>query len=199
MRAQLAVEPTTATARRMGMPNHRMQHPLILAACSALLTSSACSAHGSETENTTTAPPTTQSSVASRAESAATPAVGRFDSLFISLRLRSTTVQQGKTLRSRFIIENNSPDSVVDPACVIAEGRYALVPVDQPDSELWVRPLTDCVGPFRMPPGYRDEHDGPNFFARNKYGEPLPPGEYLAVLDIEGLSKRLEYPVTVTR
>jgi hypothetical protein len=50
-----------------------------------------------------------------------------------------------------------------------------------------------------MPPGYRDEYDGPDFFARTKYGEPLPPGEYLAVLDIRGLSQRLEYPVTVTR
>jgi hypothetical protein len=115
------------------------------------------------------------------------------------LELRSTTVQQGKTLRSRFILENNSPDAVVDPACVIAEGRYALVPVDEPDAELWVRPFTDCVGPVRYPPGYRDEYNGPDFYARTKYGDPLPPGEYLAVLDIIGLSQRLEYPVTVTR
>ena len=193
------LEPTTATVRRMGMPNRRMRNPLVLAACSALLTASACSADGSETASKTTAPSTAQPSVASQAESAATPAIGRFDSLSISLRLRSTTVQQGKTLRSRAIIENNSSDPVVDPACVIAEGRYALVPVDQPDAELWVRPLTDCGGPFRMPPGYRDEYDGPDFFARTKYGEPLPPGEYLAVLDIRGLSQRLEYPVTVTR
>jgi hypothetical protein len=49
-----------------------------------------------------------------------------------------------------------------------------------------------------MPPGYREEYRGPDFFARTKYGDPLPPGEYLAVLDIRGLSHRLEYPVTVT-
>ena len=86
----------------------------------------------------------------------------------------------------------------MDPGCVIAEGRYALVPVGQPDAELWVRPMTDCVGPVRMPPGYRDDYRGPDFPARTKYGEPLPPGEYLAVLEIRGLSQRLEYPVTIT-
>lgn len=58
--------------------------------------------------------------------------------------------------------------------------------------------MTDCGGPHRMPPGYREEYEGPDFVARTKHGDPLPPGEYLAVLDIEGLSQRLEYPVTVT-
>lgn len=50
-----------------------------------------------------------------------------------------------------------------------------------------------------MPPEYRDEYRGPDFFARTIYGDPLPPGEYLAVLDIRGLTRRLEYRVTVTR
>ena len=49
-----------------------------------------------------------------------------------------------------------------------------------------------------MPPGYRDVFRGPDFYARTKFGDPLPPGEYLAVLEIRGLSQRLEYPVTVT-
>lgn len=194
------LEPTTGTVRHMGVPNHRLRNPLVLAtACSALLTASACSADESATASKNTAQSTAQPSISSRAESPATPAPGRFDALSISLRLHSTTVQRGKTLRSRAIIENNSPNTVVDPACVIAEGRYALVPVDEPDAELWVRPLTDCGGPFRMPPGYRDEYRGPDFFARTKYGDPLPPGDYLAALDIKGLSQRLEYPVTVTR
>ena len=73
------------------------------------------------------------------------------------------------------------------------------MPIDQPDAELWVRPMTDCGGSICVPPGYRDEFDGPGFFARTKFGDPFPPGEYLAVLDIRGLSQRLEYPVTVTR
>jgi hypothetical protein len=172
---------------------------LLAAACLALLAASGCSADQSKTASKTRAQSTARPSVASPAESSATPATGRFDALSIFLTLRSRTVQQGKTLRSRATIANNSQGTVVDPACVIAEGRYALVSVDQPDAELWVRPMTDCGGPVRMPPGYRDEYRGPDFFARTKFGEPLPPGEYLAVLDIRGLSQRLEYPVTITR
>jgi hypothetical protein len=91
-----------------------------------LLTAPGCSADEPGTAGRTGARP----SVTSRAESSATPGTGRFDGLTISLTLRSTTVQQGKTLRSRATVKNNSPDAVVDPACVIATGRYALVPVD---------------------------------------------------------------------
>jgi hypothetical protein len=87
--------------------------------------------------------------------------------------------------------------TVVDPTCVISEGRYALVPADDLDAELWVRPMTDCSGPHAMPPGFREESRGPDFPAHTRFAEPLPPGEYLAVLEIEGLSQRLSYPVTV--
>lgn len=122
----------------------------------------------------------------------------RFDPLSLSLEFATTTVEAGAELPTRALLENDSTEVVVDPACMIAEGRYALVPIDQPEEELWVRPMTDCGGPHRMPPGYREEFDGPLFFARTAGGEPLPPGEYLAVLDIRGLSQRLEYRVTVT-
>ncbi|MEI5674415.1 hypothetical protein [Nocardioides sp. CCNWLW212] len=102
-------------------------------------------------------------------------------------------------MRGRVAVENNSTKVVVDPDCVIAEGRYALVPVDGPETaDLWFRPMTACGGPHRMPPAYRDEYSGPEFVARTIYGAPLPPGDYLAVLDIKGLSQRLEHPVTVT-
>lgn len=92
---------------------------------------------------------------------------------------------------------NDSRHTVVDPSRDIAEGRYALVPADDPDAELWLRPLTDCGGPHSMPPGFREESDGREFPAHTKSGEPLAPGEYLAVLEIEGLSQRLSYPDTV--
>lgn len=190
------------------MPNRPLRNTWVsVAACSALFTASGCSADESQPASQARAQATAHPSSSSRAGSArespteppTASGTGRFDALSISLRLRSTTVQRGKTLRSRAIIENHSPDTVVDPACLIAEGRYALVPVDEPNAELWARPLTDCGAPLRMPPGYRNEHRGPDFFARTKYGDPLPPGDYLAVLDIKGLSKRLEYPVRVTR
>jgi hypothetical protein len=193
----------TVTVRRTGMASHRPRDLLVWAALvPALLSASGCS--GDEAQPSREAGQSTASSVPSRAESSAaeSPAAyrpGRFDALTITLTLRSPTAEQGKTLRSRATVENNSTKVVVEPACVIGEGRYALVPADQPDAELWVRPKTDCGGPNRMPPGYHDEFGGPGFFARTKYGEPLPPGEYLAVLAIRGISQRLEYPVTVTR
>jgi len=122
---------------------------------------------------------------------------GRFDALSISIRLDSRHISSGRTLGGRLVVVNDSRRTVVDPSCVIAEGRYALVPADDPDAELWVRPMTDCAGPHPMPPGFREESRGPDFPAHTKFGEPLPPGEYLAVLEIEGLSHRLSYPVTV--
>lgn len=189
------MEPMNVTVRRTGVANHRVRSLLLLAPA-VLLSASACSSDEAKEREATK--PTARTSIASQAESPGVPASERFDPLTISLRLSSTTLQQGKTLRSRAFIENNSTKVVVDPACVIGEGRYALVPVDGPETaDLWFRPMTDCGGPHRMPPGYRDEYRGPGFFTRTIYGDPLPPGEYLAVLDIRGLSQRLEYSVTI--
>lgn len=122
---------------------------------------------------------------------------GRFDPLSISLILRSDRVASGGTIRTRLLVENSSPESVTDPECLIGTGKYAFVPVNDPDAELWSQPIADCGGPFEMKPGFRDESDGPSFRAQTKYGDPLPAGQYLAVLKIDGLSQRLEYPVTV--
>lgn len=73
----------------------------------------------------------------------------------------------------------------------LALARNALAPVDEPDAELWVVTVTDCKGPFPMPDGYLDEFTGPCFPARTKGSDPLPPGEYLAVLKIERRTGRL--------
>ena len=121
----------------------------------------------------------------------------RFDPLAISLTLHSNRVASGKTLRSRLAVANPSAHSVTDPRCLIATGRYALVPLHNSNAELWEQPISDCGGPHEMEPGFRDESDGPSFLAHTKYGDPLPVGKYLAVLEIQGLSQRLEYPVTV--
>jgi hypothetical protein len=121
----------------------------------------------------------------------------RFDALAISVVLRSDHVPSGETLESRLIVENPSDTTVIDPDCSIGGGRYAIVPVDDPDADLWVQVVVDCGGPYSMKPGYREESSGPHFPAHTKYGDPLPPGEYLAVLEIQGLSQRLKYPVTV--
>jgi hypothetical protein len=121
----------------------------------------------------------------------------RFDALAISVVLASDHVGSGETLGSRLIVENPSDETVVDADCSIGGGRYAIVPVDGPEADVWVQVTVDCGGPHRMKPGYREDSSGPDFPAHTKYGDPLPPGEYLAVLEIQGLSHRLEYPVTV--
>lgn len=120
------------------------------------------------------------------------------DALDFALVLKSDHVASGKTLRSRLVVRNRSNTPVTVSPCKIAEGRYALVPLSDPGAELWVQPRTDCGGPYTFAPGYRDERRGPHFYARTKYGDPLPAGDYLAVLDIEGMSDRLEYQVRVT-
>jgi hypothetical protein len=122
----------------------------------------------------------------------------RFDALDISVVLKPNRVASGKSLYSRLIVNNASTAAVIDPACWIATGAFALVPVGDPHAEAWVQPVADCGGPYTMKPGFHEEYSGPAFPAHTKYGDPLPPGNYLAVLEIRGLSQRLEYPVTVT-
>ena len=38
---------------------------------------------------------------------------------------------------------------------------------------------------------------GPTFSATDMYGDPLPPGEYVAAMELELLSRRLFVPVTI--
>jgi hypothetical protein len=201
-RTQPRREPRSVTMRLMGMSPARLLLPVLLLTASWALV--ACGSSPAESTNSamsasTTPTPSNASGPAEPGRTESKNGQGRLDALSISLTLRSTRVQQGRTLRSRALIENNTSEPALLTPCAIAEARYALVPVDQPNAELWVRPVADCVGWYRVPPGYRDEFDGPAFYARTAYGDPLPPGEYLAVLDIRGFSQRLEYPVTVTR
>jgi hypothetical protein len=168
-----------ATRRRAG--------GLLLAACLSMSTA-AC---GQATTEPVTA------GTLGRSEPGPATEPQRFDALAISVVLRSDQVPSGETLESRLIVENPSDTTVIDPDCSIGGGRYAIVPVDDPDADVWVQIVVDCGGPYSMKPGYREESSGPDFPAHTKYGDPLPPGEYLAVLEIQGLSQRLEYPVTV--
>jgi hypothetical protein len=122
----------------------------------------------------------------------------RFDALTMTLELDETSVRTGGEVESRLLIENRSGQSVTDPGCLIGAGRYALVPIDEPDAELWLAPVVDCQGAFAMPDGFEESYSGPTFPATTKFGDPLPPGRYIATLEIEGLSGRLEQHVVVT-
>lgn len=121
-----------------------------------------------------------------------------FDKLTIRLEFDQTSVASGEVLTSTLVVENATSGTITDTGCRIGSGAYALVPADAPDAEAWLRPIVDCGGNFDMPPGFADRSEGPGFIASNKIGEALPPGEYLAVLDIDGRSERLSHPVTIT-
>jgi hypothetical protein len=175
------------TERHIRMATRRRALGPLVAACLALMTV-ACGHATPEPSSAGTGGDT---------EHRAAMKTQRFDALAISVVLQSSSVASGKTIHSRLIVENPSDTTVIDPDCSIATGRYALVPVNDPDAELWVQPVADCGDPFEMKPGFREVFSGPVFVAHTKYGDPLPPCEYLAALEIQGLSQRLEYPVTV--
>jgi hypothetical protein len=122
----------------------------------------------------------------------------RFDPLTVNLELEATSVRTGGEIESRLLIENRSGKTITDPGCLIAAGRYALVPIDESDAELWLAPVVDCEGAFAMPDGFEKSYSGPTFPAATKFGDPLSPGRYIATLKIEGLSGRLEQHVVVT-
>lgn len=43
-----------------------------------------------------------------------------------------------------------------------------------------------------------DSYSGPSFRATDKFGDPLPVGDYLAVMELEMRSERFVRPVTIT-
>ena len=141
----------------------------------------------------TTASPATTTTVET-----GTPTSQRFAGLTIELELEANTVRSGAEVGSALTVSNRSGEDVSDPSCLIATGRYALVPVDAPDAELWLQPVADCAGLFTMEDGFRKTYPGPSFPARTKQGDALSPGAYVAALEIEGYPKRLEQPIEVT-
>jgi hypothetical protein len=124
---------------------------------------------------------------------------GRLDGLTIILELNDSAVPSGGTVGSSLAVRNDSGKTIIDPACRIGSGRYALVPVDDPDAELWLQPVVDCADAFKMPDGFSDRYAGPIFPARTKYGEALPPGRYVATLEIMGYTERLQQPIEITQ
>jgi hypothetical protein len=121
----------------------------------------------------------------------------RFDDLDIALELDSTTVAAGAELEGEVVVENRSGHKVVDPGCWLAASGSAVVPPDDPEAELWLQVVVDCAGPNTIHPG-DEQRDAITFIAATKYGDPLPPGDYVAAVEYRGLSRRLEVPIEVT-
>lgn len=121
-----------------------------------------------------------------------------FDRLTMSLHLETDEVAPGGTIESQVEVENNSNKAVTDPGCLLSAYRYALVPAGEPQAELWGQVVVDCSGAFKLKPGYMDSYSGPSFRATDKFGDPLPVGDYLAVMELEMRSERFVRPVTIT-
>jgi hypothetical protein len=158
----------------------------------AALALTACQA---STDSSYAAPPVGPRTVTST-ETDETPPI--FDELDIRLELKASSVRAGDQVGSFLTVRNRSGGTVTDPRCLLASGRYALVPVDDPEAELWQQIVVDCGGPFKMSSGFSDRWAGPSFLARTKFGEALPPGDYIATLEIKGYSQRLAEPIEIT-
>lgn len=141
-------------------------------------------------------PPPDPTTTAAGAGPADVPAEAEiFGGLSVKLVVPSS-VRAGGELNTTMRVENRSGSPVTDPGCRLSNTRHALIPVDQPDAELWMVTMTDCGGPFTYEPGVADDFTGPTFQAVTQDGDPLPPGDYLATWEVE--DQRLEYPVEVT-
>ena len=122
---------------------------------------------------------------------------GALDGLTLTLEMTKTTLEQGESWMPTFSIENNSGRTIIDPSCNLWGVMQGIVPEDDPQAELWQAIVTDCAGNFPMPDGYSDKRHPLAFRATDMTGEPLPPGEYVAALEVQGFAERLEVPVTV--
>jgi len=121
------------------------------------------------------------------------------DRLKLDLILESDEVASGGKIGSQLSVRNDSArQTIVDPACHLSAWTFGLVPAGQPDAGVWQQIVTDCEGSFEMEPGFSRTGTTFDFFARTRTGEPLQPGEYYAVVEIQGRSERLVEPVTVT-
>lgn len=121
----------------------------------------------------------------------------RFDDLTLTLELESPTVETGARFEGQVSVENRSGREVVDPGCWLAASSAGVVPPDDPDAELWLHVVVDCGGRHSIHPG-DEQRDTITFVAATKYGDPLPPGDYVAAVEYRGFSQRLEVPVVVT-
>jgi hypothetical protein len=152
----------------------------------ALVSCDAASGQGGPSAQATASPST-----------AATASKQPLDGLSIELHLTSESVEAGRVVASQLDVENNSGRTIVDRSCWLAAGRFGVVPADEPDAELWQAVVVDCAGPRMLADGFTDRFSGPDFQASDMYGEPLPPGDYVAALEIEGFSERLSQPLEI--
>lgn len=134
------------------------------------------------------------------AEVVASPVEGAegLDALTLTVRLPRTSVRPGGELVWTYSVRNDSDRPVTDPACHLGQSSAAIAPRSEPDVDLWQRVVVDCSGPFTMKPGFAEQRTGSPLVAATKFGDPLPAGEYVAVIALRDVSQRFEIPVEVS-
>jgi hypothetical protein len=123
---------------------------------------------------------------------------GKLDGLTFRLELDRTGLQPGDQTGATLLVQNNTDEAIIDPGCYVGAGKFGLVPADDPGATLEYEIVVDCSGPNTFDPGFEDAYSSYDFRAATIYGDPLPPGEYLASLRLRGFSERISAPVTVT-
>lgn len=118
-----------------------------------------------------------------------------FGGLSVELQV-PPSVRSGGELMATLHVENRSGGPVTDPACQLREAAAAIVPVNDPEAELWMVTQTECNGPFTYEEGAVDDVTWLTFKASTKFGDPLRPGNYFAVLEVDG--QRLSRPIQIT-
>lgn len=177
---------------------HRAFQTLSVVVVLAVLLLASCSDGGEDVvagePSGSTEAPATSTTDSTIKTSVRQPETTIFDGLTIWLTV-PPTVRSGETLDVTLHAENRTESPVTDPGCQLVGTGSALIPDDEPDAELWLVSVVDCGGPYVYEPGMVDESTGPTFIAATKYGDPLPPGDYLAAWEVDG--QRLEYPVEI--
>ena len=177
--------------------NPAFQSVSVVAALALLLLSS-CSDDGQDVvadePSESTEGATTSTTGSTTTTSVRRPEAVIFDGLTVQLTV-PPTVRSGETLDVTLHAENRTESPVTDPGCQLVGTGSALIPVGEPDAELWLVSVVDCGGPYVYEPGMVEESTGPTFIAATKFGDALPPGDYLAAWEVDG--QRLEYPVEV--
>lgn len=159
----------------------------LLAALFSTLLLAACESTGTDSIKT------------ERPSAVAVPSNGAtgLNQLTIEVELKQNAVQSSASTTFKTTVRNASSKTVTDPGCYLAQTSAAIIPPDEPDAELWLQVVTDCGDAFEMDPGFEDTWTT-TLIAATKTGEPLPPGRYVAALEIRGVAHRFELPIEVT-
>jgi len=131
-------------------------------------------------------------------ESTPTPSISaeQIAGLTFRVELAQNEVVAGGELDYLFTVRNDSGGPITVPSCETSVGGRGLVPVSEPDAELWLVVTVDCQGPHVFAHG-AEESWTDTVYARDKYGTALEPGEYLVGREVPHVRRRLLVPVTV--